>query len=112
MLQHKSGYAGERPNACCGLYGESASLWIRRFSYSPVCPRRINPGSLRAEPSKAYAASLSAKNIIIWLYAIGQSLGGSVHFLVISFTERKTTFRIESSVGNIDFVFVYFRTIL
>jgi len=35
-MQHKLGSAGERPNACCELNGESASLWIRRFLYSPA----------------------------------------------------------------------------
>jgi hypothetical protein len=82
------------------------------FFRSSVSFKRINLGSLRAEPSRPYAASLSAKNIMIWLYAIAQSFDGSVHFFVISLTERNTTFRIESSVGKTDFVFVNFRTIL
>ena len=61
---------------------------------------------------RAYAANLSAKNIMIWLYAMAQSRAGIVHFFEISFTERNTTFRIESSVGKIAFAFVNFRTIL
>lgn len=40
-----------------------------------------------------------------------QSLTGIVHFFMISLAERKTTFRIESSVGKIVFVLVNFRTI-
>ena len=82
------------------------------FSISPVSPKRVNLGSLRAEPSRPQAENLSAKNIIIWLYAIAQSLAGIVHFFVISLAERNTTFLIESSVGKMDFVFVNFRTIL
>lgn len=41
-----------------------------------------------------------------------QTLAGIVHFLVISITDRQTTLRMESSVGNIAFVLVNLRSCL
>jgi hypothetical protein len=59
-----------------------------------------------------YATSLSAKYITNWLYTMPQSRTGIVHFFVISFTDRYTTLRMESSVGKMALALVNFLTVL
>jgi len=49
-------------------------------------PRAYKPREFEGWPSmRRQAANLSAKNIMIWLYAIAQSRAGIGHFFDISF---------------------------
>lgn len=109
-MRHNKGNDGDRPNACRDLYGETVGDLTAVFVL-PVSPQRENSGGRSRRSPDAYAANLSAKKMTNWLYAIPQSRTGIVHFFVISFAERKTTFFIESSVGKIAFALVNFLTI-